>query len=214
MRLLIVGAGGHGQVVADIIRASHSSDSARQLVGYVDDDARLHGLALLGITVLGPIGMIAEIPHDGIVVALGDNTARKRVSELLLADGRQLVEVIHPSAILAPDVTVAAGAMICAGVVVNTGTDIGSGAILNTSCSIDHHSRVGSYAHVAPGVHAGGEVRIGEGALIGIGAVIIPRRVVGAFATVGAGAAVIDDVPDHVTVVGNPARQLRAPVNR
>jgi sugar O-acyltransferase (sialic acid O-acetyltransferase NeuD family) len=149
---------------------------------------------------------LGQHAHDGCVIGIGDNRLRARLFRQLRAQGEQVATVIHPRAVIAPDVTVGAGVVIFAGVVVNTGATIGENVVLNTGCTVDHHNIVADHAHIAPGAHLGGDVRIGEGAFVGIGATVMPQRSVGVWSVVGAGALVHRDVPDRVTAIGVPAR--------
>jgi len=205
MRIVIVGAGGHGQVVADIFRTAGQLGA---VIGYADDCEQLVGAELVGVTVIGPLARLDASAYDAAVVAIGDNRVRAQVIRRLMLSGKSQIVARHPSAIVAADVTVGDGSMICAGAIVNTGSRIGRGVILNTGCTVDHHRTVADFAHIAPGVHMGGEVVVEELALIGIGAIILPRLRVGAGSTVGAGAVVTRNVPPGVTVTGRPARAV------
>jgi len=204
--ILIVGAGGHGQVVADIFRAARTLGVSTEETAFVDDNQARHQQTLAGSLVIGPLDRIASFPHDRLVVAVGDNRARARLFSRLAADGERFAVACHPQSVIAEDVAVGEGTMISAGVIVTTGTTIGRNVILNTGATIDHHTTVGDHVHIAPGVHMGGEVQVGTGALVGIGAIVLPRVTIGEWSTVGAGAVVTSDVPPRTTVIGVPAR--------
>jgi sugar O-acyltransferase (sialic acid O-acetyltransferase NeuD family) len=209
INVLILGAGGHGHVVADILLQTNQARADCKVVGFLDDDPALADTAILGLPVLGAIAQIGEFNHDAVIIAVGDNRVRARLFQLLRAQGKRMVNAIHPSAVLAPNVRLGEGVMICAQVVVNTSTVIGDTVILNTGCTVDHHNAIGAHAHIAPGVHLGGNVSIGDGALVGIGAAVIPGRSIGDWAVIGAGAVVIKDVPAHTTAVGVPAQVIK-----
>jgi sugar O-acyltransferase (sialic acid O-acetyltransferase NeuD family) len=210
MRVLVIGAGGHGQVIADAIQSARRAGGQFELIGFLDDSRALHGKKFLGADVLGPVTSVADIPHDAIVVAIGDNRTRRDVYCGLKASGEYLITVRHPNSTVAEGVEIGSGSMICAGVVVNTGSVIGENVILNTGCTVDHHNTIGGHVHLAPGVHTGGEVIVGEGTLVGIGASVLPRCHIGSWSTVGGGAVVIRNLPDSVTAIGVPATVVQS----
>lgn len=205
---MIVGAGGHAQVVADILLHMAEEEAEVEPVGYLDDNPALTGQELLGLPVAGVLADLPSIPHDAVVVAIGDNATRRRVFEDLKAQGECFVVACHPSAVVAADVVVGPGTMICAGAVVNPGSVVGVNVILNTGCTVDHHNRVGDHVHLAPGVHTGGEVTVGDGVFVGIGATIIPGRTIGPWSTIGAASVVTKDIAPGVSAVGMPARVI------
>jgi len=209
VRVLILGAGGHAQVVADILLQAYRAGAKCKPIGFLDDDPTLIGTTIMGLPVLGTITQLDEFDHDAVIVAIGDNRIRARIFKSVQARGERIANAIHPAAVLAPDVYLGHGVMICAGVVVNTSTMIGDDVILNTGCTVDHHNRIGNHAHIAPGVHLGGNVTIGEGTLVGIGAVVIPQCTIGAWSVIGAGSAVTKNIPAHSTAVGVPARVIK-----
>ena len=213
MHVLIIGAGGHAQVVADILMRAREVGGPLEPVGYLDDNPGLYGQNLLGLPVLGRLTALAQVAQDVLVVGIGDNSVRQSLFERLQQQGERFIIACHPSVVIAPDVQVGPGSVICAGSVVNPGSIVGANVILNTGCIVDHHSYIGPHVHIAPGSHLGGEVTVGEGALIGIGATVMPRRRIGAWSVVGAGSLVHEDLPDRVTAVGMPARIVRAQPN-
>lgn len=209
-KIIIIGAGGHAQVVADILIWMTKYNSDIMPIGYLDDNPQLLGHTYLGLPVLGKTAQLSEIAHDRIVIAIGSNTRRKQVFDSLTAQGAEFFTVIHPSATISPFAKIGAGTMICAGAIVNPAASIGDNVILNTGSTVDHHNQIENHVHIAPGVHLGGEVNVREGAFIGIGARVIPQREIGAWSTVGAGATIITDVESKSTYIGTPGRNRKS----
>ncbi len=209
LRVLIIGAGGHAQVVADILLRAHAAGEAALPVGYIDNNPALQGKEILGLPVLGVSDQRTHCTYEGLIVAIGDNQKRQTLIEQFEQQGERLIIACHPAAIVSPDVRIGAGTMICAGAIVNTGSVIGSGVILNTGCTLDHHNQIDDAVHVAPGVHTGGDVSIGKGTLVGIGTTVMPRCHIGQWSIIGAGSVVTTNIPDNVVAVGSPAKVIK-----
>ena len=208
-RIIVVGAGGHAQVVADIVLSRAAYGDQLALMGFVDDNVALVGGELLGAPIFGSIAMLRTIQHDAIVVAIGDNQRRAQVYEQLRAQGENIATLAHPRATLAAGAKLGAGSVVMAGAVINTQAVIGPNVIINTGATVDHHARISAHVHIAPGVHLGGAVTLGEGAFLGVGTNVIPSRSIGAWSVVGAGATVTHDLPERVVAVGTPAKIIR-----
>lgn len=206
MRVLVIGAGGHGMVVADILMRAFDKGAQVEPIGYLDDKPALQGILILGLPVLGTLAEHTEIPHDAVIFAIGDNATRKRLFLQFRQAGETTITAIHPAAILAPSARIGTGTVICASAVIGVNTVIGENVIVNTNSVVDHENIVEDHAHVSGGVNMTGNIHIGEGAFIGTGATILPGIQVGAWSIVGAGTLVHDDIPERVTVVGLPGR--------
>ena len=202
-KLLVIGAGGHGKVVADTAQACGTWQS----IGLLDD--RFPELRQAGAWKVVGTGRDwqAYLPDDvDLLVGIGDNQTRLRLQTELVAAGYTLPVLVHPHAWVSPDAQVEAGTVIFAGGVVNAGALIGEAAIINTAATVDHDCSVGAGVHLSPGVHLGGNVTVGRCSWLGIGAVVRHGLKIGAEVMVGAGAAVVAELPDGVTAVGVPAR--------
>jgi sugar O-acyltransferase (sialic acid O-acetyltransferase NeuD family) len=209
MDVVILGAGGHGRVVLDIIQQAKK----HKPVGFLDNNTALHGRRMDGLTVLGGLERLQELKEHGIsaaIIAIGDNGVRRAMANILEENSFQLVNAIHPSAQLAGSVTVGKGVVIAAGALVCAHCQIGDYAILNTGCIVDHESMIGTATHVCPGVRLAGHVTVESGAFLGIGATVVQNIRVGFEAVVGAGSVVIQNVDPMTTVVGVPARVAKA----
>ena len=207
--IVIIGAGGHGKVVLDILLA----EGKYRPVGFVDNNPSLIESYVCGLPILGPINALSRLRRQRIrhaIVAIGDNRQRLVHRGILEADGFELVSAIHPTAYVSRRVNVGKGVVIAPGARVVVEAEIANLAIINTSAVVGHECEIGEAAHVCPNATLAGRVRLGRCAFIGIGAQVIQCRSVGDFAVVGAGAAVIHDIPNHATAVGVPARVIKA----
>ncbi|WP_432734421.1 acetyltransferase [Maridesulfovibrio sp. FT414] len=204
-KIIIMGAGGHGQVVADALLQMQGAEP----VAFLDENPDVVGTEVMDIPVPGGNSAINEVEHDGIVIALGSNSLRKKIFNELCSAGENLFTVIHPSAVIAPNVKIGSGCMILAGAVINTGAEIKDNTIINTNATVEHHNIIGPHAHIAPGSTLGGQVEVGEESMVGIGSTVLPRLKIGKQAMLGGGSTAIKDVEDGMTVVGVPAIPLK-----
>lgn len=208
-KIVIVGAGGHGQVVADILFSMFNDGLDCKPCGFLDDDVSLKGNKYLNLEVLGTTEEIEKNDHNAVIIGIGNNKIRAEKYRQFFKKGENVVNAIHPRATIAGDVILGNGIMCCAGVVVNNGSVIKDNVIINTGSTVDHHNQIGSHVHIAPGVHLGGEVKIEEGTLVGIGSTVIPGITIGEWSVIGAGSVVTKDIPSFATAVGIPARVIK-----
>lgn len=125
-------------------------------------------------------------PSSITFVAIGDNRARKRVTEEVIEKGHKLSTLIHHNTLVSPSAKVGVGTVIMAGVIVQANAVIGNHCILNTNCTVDHDCVLEDYAHIAPGAHLCGNVHVGEGTLVGVGVGIAPNTEIPAWSIVKA----------------------------
>ncbi|MFN0134577.1 MAG: acetyltransferase [Phycisphaerae bacterium] len=208
-RTLILGAGGHGRVVLDILHQARTCE----VVGFLDNNRDIHGRRIDGLPVLGAIDDVETIAakHAATraIVAIGDNGVRRNLARRLESIGLELISAIHPSATIARNASIGRNVVIAAGAVVCANCQIGDSVILNTGCIVDHQTMIGEGTHICPGVRIAGRVKVEPGVFVGIGATIVPSVTLGCESIIGAGTVVIDDVPPMATMVGVPARAVR-----
>ena len=196
-KLAIIGASGHGKVVADIARKNGYSE-----IVFLDDDESVHECG--GYPVIGK-STEAEMIDADVIVGIGNADVRKRILESISYE--KLVTLIHPDAVVAEDVVIGEGTVVMAGAVINPGARIGKGCIVNTCSSVDHDCAVGDYVHVAVGSHLCGTVNVGDGTWIGAGATVSNNVFICPDCMIGAGAVIVNDIKESGTYVGVPARR-------
>ena len=201
--VVIYGAGGHGKVTADIVEQNREN----LILGFVDDREDLWDMVFFGYRVLGGIEVLVRHETKGcnVILAVGDNALRRQLSQRIGELGYSFATAIHPSCRIGRDVEIGPGSVAMANVVINPSAKIGSHVIVNTAATVDHDCIIGDFSHISPGVHLAGNVVVEEGAHIGIGACAIPGIRIGQGSIIGAGAAVIHDVPAGVIATGIPA---------
>lgn len=197
-RLVIIGASGHGKVIADIAR----KNGYKEIV-FLDDDESVHECG--GYPVIGKSSEAGTIDAD-IIIGIGNAGVRKTIQESV--DKNKIVTLIHPDAVVAEDVVMGAGTVVMAGAVINPGTHIGKGCIINTCSSVDHDCKVGDYVHISVGSHLCGTVSVGNETWIGAGATVSNNVNICSDCMIGAGAVVIKDIKESGTYVGVPVKRV------
>lgn len=193
MKLTIIGASGHGKVVADIAMLRGYDE-----IVFLDDDESIKDCA--GFPVIGKTDRIVD---GDCVIAVGNAETRSK-----LMAGKTIVTLTHPSAIIAKDVLIGAGTVVMAGAVINPGAVIGRGCIVNTCSSVDHDCLIGDFTHISVGAHLSGTVSVGDNVWIGAGATVSNNINICENCIVGAGAVVIKDIKRPGTYVGVPAKRI------
>lgn len=199
-RLAIVGASGHGKVIADMAKKLGYTD-----IVFFDDNETL--TECNGYAVVGTGRDVKMFSDREFVVAIGNAQIRKKIQQGLEDSGLHITTLIHPNAVIGENVALGAGTIVMAGAVVNPCVQVGRGCIINTCASVDHDCLIGDFVHVSVGAHVAGSVTIGDKTWIGAGATVSNNVAIVGECMVGAGAVVIKDIKDSGTYVGVPARR-------
>lgn len=200
-QLLIIGAGGHGLVVADTAREMGRWGK----IAFLDDNPTVQ---IPDWPVLGNSELAAELlsEYKDLAIALGDNSKRLRLIQYYAGLGYNLPAIIHPAAYISKSARIGPGTVAFAQTAVNAGAKVGTGCIINTGATVDHDCVLADGVHLSPGVHLGGEVRIEKCSWLGVGVSVINRITIGDNVIIGAGSVIIKPVEGNVTVVGVPGR--------
>lgn len=209
-RLALLGASGHGKVVADAALAS-----GWDAVEFFDDAWPGHQCNGPWFVTGDTRTLVARLSEfQGVVVAIGDCSVRWSRYQELQSVGAPLVTVVHPTATVSRYAELGVGCVVMAGAVVNADGSVGQAGIINTGATVDHDCQLADAVHICPGAHLSGNVSVGSCTMVGVGVAIAQGIRIGSHAVIGAGAVIIRSVGDSCVVAGNPARVLRQVHNK
>lgn len=205
--IVLIGNGGHGSVIKDIIAASNQY----QLIAILDDV--ISEVFEQNNITYGPISFFQELLSRNrdirFIISIGDNTTRlKMIQRLGLLEERYAI-LIHPTAVISESVTIKNGTVVMPNSVINANSIIDNHSIVNTGAIIEHDCKIDAYVHISPRTTITGNTRIGVGTLVGAGTTVTPGVSIGEWAIIGAGSTVIEDIPSSCTAVGSPAKPIK-----
>ena len=204
-KLMIIGAGGHGRVVADCAEAT------KQFEQVVFADAiysKTKSISHWPIVTCDKNWRNFKDEYE-FIVAIGNNNTRLKLSKEIEQLGGKLASLVHPKATVSQYATIGDGSVIFANALVSVDCQIGVACIINHNASIDHDVVLGDGCHIAPGCNISGGVKLGQNVWAGVGATIIQSRQIANDVYLGAGTVVISDIAQRGTYVGNPARKIK-----
>lgn len=199
-RLIIIGAGGHGKVIAD-----NALKNGYQSICFVDDREKGD---VMGLPVIGTSEEISHL-NDGntdFIIGIGNNAVRKAIAEKYKVNW---VSIVHPSAQIAWNAKIGKGTVVLANAVINACASVGEHCIINTGAIVEHDNVIENYVHISPNAALGGTVHIGMNSHIGIGATVINNIDVCADCMIGAGAVVVKNIVEKGTYVGIPTKRKK-----
>ena len=210
--IVIIGAGGHAKVIADIIlKRKELLNEKLNITGFLDDGYKnLKYTKIFDIPILGDTSLIGKLEHEkkyNYIIGIGNNKIREKISNKF--PNLNYYTAIHPKSVIGTEVAIAEGTIVMANTIVNSGTKIGKHCILNTGSIIEHDNKIEDYCHISPNSTLCGTVKVGKNSWIGAGSTIIQNRNIGENSMIGAGSVIIRDIPNNCAVVGNPGKIIK-----
>lgn len=214
--IVIVGSGGFGREVADVIRAINAASATPtwNLLGYLDDtpsDVNRERARRQGLGILGPVDPKTLSGTPYFVVGINNGVVRRNLADKLEEAGWKPATLVHPSAGVGSDCRIGEGSILCAGVQITTNVDLGRHIHLNLNCTIGHDSRLEDFVSVNPLAAISGEITLGECVTVGSSSFILQGLTLAPGTIVGASACVVKSTDGAVTLVGVPAKGRSTP---
>ncbi|MBL0419560.1 acetyltransferase [Ramlibacter sp. AW1] len=206
-KVLVVGTGGLAREFAS--QFSEDADPV-EIVGFSSSSCDEHGtFGLPGMLYAGDVSP-QVVGTNEAVIAIGSPLVKLRLSEMLRASGFVFPPMIHSSSLVSTKANVGAGVVIAPRCVISPQVEVGEFSYINFSCGIGHDAVIGKFVQINPGSQLGGRATIGDGCLIGSGSTILQGVRVGAGSTIASGSVVFTHVAEKATMMGNPAKRMRA----
>lgn len=203
--LAIIGAGGHGRVVADCAEQTNKYDKIFFL-----DDSFAERKSNAEWNIIGPVSDWKKYRGDtDFIVALGSNALRAQLQKELQKNNVSIATLVHPTAFVSHYSELGSGVVVFANAVINIGSNVADGCIVNTGATVDHDCSIGTFCHISPGANLAGGIKVGNMSWLGIGCSVVECVVIGENCQIGAGAVVTENTTNNFLYLGIPAKAVR-----
>ncbi|MFC1555296.1 acetyltransferase [candidate division KSB1 bacterium] len=205
-KIILIGAGSQGRVTRDVL-----IDQKQDFAGFIDDGKKNVVIKGTNVRVFGGIDTVPSLAAENyqFIVTIGNNLTRRKIAENMDLGESYFANAVHPSSVVLNTADIGCGNMIFAQTFIGTCAEIGDHVIVNNGVTVEHDCKIGDFAALGPGCRMGGRVTVDEGAFVSTGVTLKPRVHVGRNAVIGAGAVVVNDIPDNAMAYGCPAKVVR-----
>lgn len=208
--LFIIGSGGFGKQVIEIVELLNVTNKAYNFKGIIDDNIELIGQSVLGYKIIGDTDYLKTLSETNEVfaaIAIGDGIIREKISKKL--SNVKWENLIHPNTIVSKHITFGVGNIVCGGAVINPDCKIGNHSNINIGTTLGHDVTIDDFATLMPGCRISGNVNVGKYSMVGTGSCILQGIKISKNSIIGAGAVVLNDIDPYSVMVGNPAKSQK-----
>lgn len=206
--IIIIGAGGFGREVQWLIEEINNVENKWNFLGYVDDNLDV-GTIINGFPILGNVEWLNQQSLN-VVCAIADPIIKKRIINQLNQSKNNYPILVHPDVRMSKYLEIGEGTIICAGSILTVNIKIGKHVIINVDSTVGHDAIISDFVTILPSANISGHVNLGEAVSVGTGTKIIQNLSIGKNCIIGAGAVVINDIPENVVAVGIPAKVIKS----
>lgn len=206
-KLIIVGAGGLGRIVHDVLSQDREISSEYVLAGFLDTRPDLELPPELHGSVIGSPLTYRPQADEVFIPAIGNPKLRKDLLEPLIQQGADFYSYTR-QATVAARAHIGKGVFLTPGAVISTDCEIGDYSYIDTYAIIGHDVKIGAHCMIGAMSFLAGDVRVEDGVAIHPRATVAKGVTLGQSCTVGIGSVIVKNVSPQVTVFGNPARTI------
>lgn len=210
--LIIVGAGGFGREVYQWLTDWQGADRQRQIEfrikGFLSNDADILNDFKLPVGILGDENNYQYQPNDRFVMGIGTTKRKTQVAKRMLRQGARFISLIHPTALISNSAKIGKGVVICPFVTICTNATVGNFAMMNIYSSAGHDAVIGDYSVLSPYATLNGHAVLEEGVFMGTHTTVVNNKTVGANSRISANSLVVQNIPPHKTMLGNPGKTI------